>query len=42
MVPEVEVLNVTVEAGFATSLGVDNNPNNPTETPNVPNEDTDW
>ena len=42
--PEVEVLDVLVEAGFAASQlgGIDSNPTNPSEQPSVPGDDTDW
>lgn len=44
LAPEIEVLEMAVEQGFAASQlgGVDANPNNPSETPSVPGDDTDW
>ena len=43
VVPEAEIVEVTVEQGFAGSYGgVDSNPNDVGETPVFPGEDTDW
>lgn len=41
--PEIEVLEMMVEQGFAASLGgEDSNPTSPSETPSVPGVDTEW
>ena len=43
LIPEIEVNEICVEQGFLGSLGgVDSNPTNPSETPSLPSEDTDW
>ena len=44
LIPEIEVNEMSVEHGFLGSElgGVDSNPTNPSETPSLPGEDTDW
>lgn len=44
LTPEIEVNEMSVEHGFLGSElgGVDSNPTNPSETPSLPGEDTDW
>lgn len=44
LIPEIEVNEMSVELGFLGSElgGVDSNPTNPSETPSLPGEDTDW
>ena len=44
LIPEIEVNEMSVEPGcLGTEMGgVDSNPTNPSETPSLPDEDTDW
>lgn len=44
LAPEIEVLKMCVEQGFAGSQlgGIDSDPNNPGESPSLPSEDTGW
>ena len=38
--PELELIEVNVEQGFAGSI--DPNPNDPTDDPVIPDNDTEW